>query len=296
MGFLALRFDVDGSIADAWADALLAQGALSAEITDPFEGTPLEQAQFGEPGEVAPGAWRHSRLCALFAADADPAGTLAAAARQIGVPLPVAETHPVDDQDWVRATQAQFGAIEIAGRVHIVPTWCEAPRHGLVVRLDPGLAFGTGSHPTTRLCIEWLAETVQGGERVLDYGCGSGILAIVAAGLGAGCCTGVDIDPHALQAAAANARANGATLDVRTPDALGPARFDLVVANILTNPLIALAPVLAARVEPGGRLALAGLLDEQAEEVAAAYARWFTLRAGKRREGWTLLHGSRLPA
>lgn len=296
MGFIAVRFDVDGPLAEAWSDALLEAGALSAEITDPHAGTPEEQAQFGEPGEAQPSPWDRSRITALFAGDADPGEAIERAARALAHPLPEVHSEHVDDQDWVRLTQAQFGPITIAGRIHVVPSWCAPPAEGIVVSLDPGLAFGTGSHPTTHLCIEWLADTVEEGSTVLDYGCGSGILAIVAAKLGAGCCTGVDIDAQALQAAGANARANQVALDVMQPDELGDATFDVVVANILTNPLVALAPVIAARVRPGGRLALAGLLDAQADEVASAYSRWFTLRAGMRREGWTLLHGRRAPS
>ena len=300
MPFRALRFDVEGSEADAWSDALLAHGALSVEVCDPHAGTSREQARFDEPGEPgweegeAHAAWDRSRVIALFDQAADPEAALCAAAAELARPAPGHERFEIAEQDWVRVTQAQFGPITLGGRLHIVPTWCEPPGEGVTITLDPGLAFGTGSHPTTRLCLEWLLRTLRGGESVLDYGCGSGILAIAAAKLGAGRVVGVDVDPQALRASADNASANRVTLDVRNPDAIGEACFDVIVANILTNPLIVLAPALAARVRAGGALALAGLLDAQADAVASAYAPWFTLRAVQRAEGWTLLTGTRL--
>lgn len=285
----ALRFDTDD--ADAWSDALLAVGALSVEVTDPFAGTPQEQVRFGEPGE--PGVWPWSRLVALFDADFDVAGALGDAAGALGKPLPVHRTDIVEDQDWVRATQSQLGPIRIGERLHIVPTWCEPPQRGVIIRLDPGLAFGTGSHPTTRLCLEWLLEQLQGGESVLDYGCGSGVLAIAAAKLGATFVTGTDVDPQALNASCGNAQANGASATFVTPDALPAREFDVAVANILATPLILLAPVIAARVRPGGRLALSGILDSQVDAAVIAYSRWFKLAACRRADGWALLSGER---
>ncbi|HTQ01551.1 MAG TPA: 50S ribosomal protein L11 methyltransferase [Casimicrobiaceae bacterium] len=290
MSFIALRFDASAVQADAWSDALLEAGALSVDVSDPFAGTDRETPLYGEPGTDSDGAWATSRLVALLAADADLARLLDGAARSVGLPIPAFETYPVADEDWVRNTQAQFGPIEIAQHFFIVPSWCAPPDPGaLNIRLDPGLAFGTGSHPTTRLCLAWLRETIAGGETVLDYGCGSGILAIAAAKLGARAVTGVDVDPQALAASRANAAGNGVGATFASPDALAPGRFGIVVANILANPLVLLAPVIAARVEAGGSVALSGVLADQAEAVVAAYARWFTLAATREDGGWVLL-------
>jgi ribosomal protein L11 methyltransferase len=181
--------------------------------------------------------------------------------------------------------------MEIGTKLWIGPSWHQPPAGRAAVRIDPGLAFGTGAHPTTKLVLVFLEKQIKGGERVLDYGCGSGILAIAAAKLGAGAIGATDIDPAALETAAANALANGAALDIRPPQDLGPGSYDIVVANILAQPLIVLAPLLAARCAPGGRIALSGILESQAAEVAAAYAPWFELGAGAADEGWALVEG-----
>jgi ribosomal protein L11 methyltransferase len=294
MSYLALRFDADADVADAWADALLDAGALAVDASDPRAGTDEETPQYGEPGATAAAWWPVSRLCALFATDADPESALQAAAAATGRPVPPHERHTVAEQDWVRATQAQFGPIAIAPDFWIVPSWCAPPAAAArVVTLDPGLAFGTGSHPTTRLCLEWLRERIVPGECVLDYGCGSGILAIGAAVLGAREVVGTDVDPQAIRAGDANALANGVSARFVLPNALGTGTFDVVVANILANPLVLLAPALAARVRPGGSIALSGILEPQAADVIAAYARWFTLGTWRSREGWVLLAGTR---
>jgi ribosomal protein L11 methyltransferase len=294
MPFRSLRFDTDAARADRWSDALLDAGALSVDVSDPAAGTPQEAPVYGEPGADAATYWTVSRIEALFAAPVDVDAVLARAARELGEPLPLAESREVEDRDWVRATQAQFGPIAIAEDFHVVPTWCEPPSPaGIVLRLDPGLAFGTGSHPTTRLCLEWLRATLPRGATVLDYGCGSGILAIAAAKLGAGEVTGTDIDPQALRASAANARANDVVVRFVAPGRLREAQCDVVVANILAHPLILLAPALARRTSHGGRIALSGILEAQAGEVAEAYAPWFTLGAWRRLDGWVLLAGMR---
>jgi ribosomal protein L11 methyltransferase len=253
-----------------------------------------ESPLYGEPGEAVAKRWPWSRVVALFAADFDGRSALRKVAQALAQPVPLHETYPVADQDWVRQTQAQFGPIEIARGFWIVPSWSAvAEPTAINLRLDPGLAFGTGSHPTTRLCLEWLHETIAGGESVLDYGCGSGILAIAAAKLGAGRVVGVDLDPQAIRASDSNARQNNASCVFVEPDALPAATNDAVVANILANPLILLAPALAHRVVAGGRIALSGILEEQADSIINAYMRWFTLVRWRGSEGWVLLTGTR---
>jgi ribosomal protein L11 methyltransferase len=294
VSFIGVRFDAPAAQAFAWSDALLAVGALSIDLSDPAAGTPDETPQYGEPGEPGEDLWPISRLSALFAPDADSLAALRRASSVIALPVPPHETYVVAAQDWVRATQAQFGPIRIADDFWIVPSWAQAPQpDALNLRLDPGLAFGTGAHPTTALCLEWMRTRIRGGESLLDYGCGSGILAIAGARLGAGHVVGTDVDPQAMRASEENARANGITATFVLPDALAPSRFDLIVANILANPLTLLAPALARRVRPGGRIALSGILEPQAEAVAAAYACWFNINVWKARDGWVLLAGER---
>ncbi|MCC7328245.1 MAG: 50S ribosomal protein L11 methyltransferase [Burkholderiales bacterium] len=289
---MALSFDAPADAADAWSDALLDAGAASVDVSDTLAGTAFEAPIYGEPGvDVAPG-WPTSRVEALFAADADWAAALFAVARRLELPLPPHQTRAVAEEDWVRRTQAQFGPIAVARDFWIVPSWSQVPDPAAItLRLDPGLAFGTGSHPTTRLCLLWLHGVIAGGESVLDYGCGSGILAIAAARLGAARVAGIDVDPQALRASDDNARINRVTATFVGPDALPSGRYDVVVANILTNPLRMLAPAIAARVAVGGRIALSGILEEQAPAVADAYARWFKLVPWRTSEGWVLLTG-----
>ncbi len=297
MSYVALRFDVGAADADAWGDALLDVGALSVDAADAAAGTADETPLFDEPGEQRAQCahWTTSRLTALLAEDADAAYVLAAAARSIDRPIPAHEAFRIADTDWVRATQAQFSPLEVAPRVWIVPSWCEpvAP-DAINIALDPGLAFGTGSHPTTRLCVRWLASALRAGESVLDYGCGSGILAIAAAKLGAGRVIGTDIDPQAIAASRDNAHRNGVRAQFALPDEplireAGP--FDVVVANILANPLRALAPALAARA--ARRILLSGILTAQAGELIATYAPWFRMRVWSDDEGWVALEGVR---
>ena len=292
MSFTTLEFDTDA--ADLWSDALLESGALAVDAADPSAGTPDETPLFGEPGEPDVAPWSTARLNALFTDDAAADAALAQAAAALGRTAPACRRAHVEDQDWVRATQAQFGPIAIGDRLVIVPSWCAAPDAGAVaITLDPGLAFGTGSHPTTRLCLEWLQDSLERGATVLDYGCGSGVLAIAALKLGAREAVGTDVDSQAIRASCDNARANVVEATFVLPDALAVRAFDVVVANILANPLILLAPALAARVRRGGRLALSGILESQAADVIAAYAPWFTLRAWRGSEGWVLLAGER---
>lgn len=293
--WLSVSIATDAAHAEALSDALLALGALSAGIEDADAGTARETPQYGEPGGAPAALWAHSRIVALFEQDADLPLIVAAAAGAAGLSVtPPYDVAQVAEQDWVRLTQSQFAPIRINDRLWIVPSWHDAPDPAAInLELDPGLAFGTGSHPTTRLCLEWLCANVQAGASVLDYGCGSGILAIAAARLGAGSVTGVDIDEHALAAAAENAGRNGVVLRLLHSQQPLETVFDIVVANILTNPLCVLAPLLAARTRQGGRIALAGILATQVEQVRQAYRPWFELAQRDEREGWVLLEGRR---
>lgn len=293
--WISAAITTDAGHAEALSEALLGRGAISVSVEDAEAGTEAETPQFGEPGSPATPLWRLSRVIALFEPDGEIEERVAAAVEEAGIGEPAqVELTEVAEQDWVRLTQAQFEPIRINQRLWIVPSWHTAPDPAAInLELDPGMAFGTGSHPTTHLCLDWLSQQVRHGVSVLDYGCGSGILGLAAAKLGAGRVLGVDIDPHALTAARDNAERNGVMLELRASSQPLEDRFDLVVANILTNPLCVLAPLLAGRVAAGGRLALAGVLDSQAEQVIAAYAPHIPLRVGAMREGWVRLEGGR---
>ncbi|TRZ95831.1 MAG: 50S ribosomal protein L11 methyltransferase [Rhodocyclaceae bacterium] len=293
--WVSVALETDAAHADALSDALLAAGAISVSVEDALAGTDLETPQFGEPGSPTTPLWSESRVVALFDPAADLIGRIAGAAVAAGIAeLPEIELEDIAEQDWVRLTQSQFEPIRINERLWIVPSWHTAPNANAInLILDPGLAFGTGSHPTTFLCLQWLSETLRGGEAVLDYGCGSGILGVAAAKLGAGSVLGIDIDDNALIAARDNAANNNVTLGLRHSRENLEERFDIVVANILTNPLCMLAPLLAGRIAPGGRIALSGVLATQAELVMAAYAPLIVLRVGAEREGWVRLEGQK---
>jgi ribosomal protein L11 methyltransferase len=295
MPWQSLRIHVDSKAAEPLSDALIKAGALSVSLEDADAGTLDETPLFGEPDHPSAELWAHSIAVALLAEDADPAAVLAAAAAQAGIAMPDNWTvEAVAEQDWVRLTQAQFDPIPISPRLWIVPTWHEAPDASAInLKLDPGLAFGTGSHPTTRLCLAWLDAHLAGGETVLDYGCGSGILAIAAARLGAARVDGVDIDPQAVTASRDNAALNGVEARFGLPGELPEGSYDVVVANILTNPLKAMAPLLAGRVRSGGRLVLSGILAEQAGEVMAIYRAAFDFDAPAVDTGWVRLAGVR---
>jgi ribosomal protein L11 methyltransferase len=295
---LVLR--VPEALVEPVSDALIDEfEAQSVSVEDADAGGDGEQALFGEPGMPPPrAAWQRSTLTALFT---DEPKATAAATLLLAQPwadgLQVRSLQPVEDQDWVRLTQSQFLPVCIADGFWVVPSWHEPPAGAQkVIRLDPGLAFGTGTHPTTRMCLRWIAThaaTVAAtGARVLDYGCGSGILAIGAALHGAGAIDAVDIDPAAVQATLANAQANGIRLHAGPPEQAEGA-YGLVLANILATPLKLLAALLCARLHSGGQLVLAGILERQADDLKAAYAPWLTLQVDDVQEGWILMTGRR---
>ena len=283
-------------VSDALIDEL---DALSVSVEDADADSADEHALFGEPGMPAPRAgWRRSTVKALFEneAVAVEAATLLVAqdwARQVQVQ----SITPLQDQDWVRLTQPQFRPVPITPTFWVVPSWHETPAAATkVIRLDPGLAFGTGTHPTTRMCLRWIAlhaaRKVAVWPRVLDYGCGSGILAIGAALFGAGDIDAVDVDPSAIESTRVNAQHNQVALNVGLPDTAG-GTYSLVLANILAAPLKLLAPILCAHVAAGGDLVLAGILERQADELKAAYASWMNLSVTDSEEGWILMTSHR---
>jgi ribosomal protein L11 methyltransferase len=303
MSWTEVIIEIARDHAEALSDALMEAGALSVSVEDADEGTDQEKPLFGEPGmEPTEAAWDHSRVVALTDVDADQQAIIAEAAAAIGLlEVPAFTTRDVADADWVRLTQSQFEPIHIGTNIWVVPSWHEAPDpDGLILELDPGLAFGTGSHPTTRLCMEWLEAHPAPGKSVLDYGCGSGILAMVAKKLGADDVTGVDIDPQAIESARANAERNNCEITFYVPNELAVStnerhatgKFDIVVANILSSPLKLMAPMLSGRVAAGGSLVLSGVLARQADEVAAAYAPFIKLGVWAEQDGWVALHGT----
>ena len=266
MPWLALTVQVEREAAEALSDALLEAGAQSVWLE-------------------APG-----KLSALLSQQQDPEALLATAARAAGIALPKFTRETLADQDWVRTSQAQFAPLAVGARLWVGPTWHAAPAGRIAVRIDPGLAFGTGSHPSTRLVLGYLERAIAGGEHVLDYGCGSGILAIAAAKLGAARVDAIDLDLEAVETTRANARANAVEVHAALPEALAAADYDVVVANILAQPLIVLAPLLAQRAK---RLALSGILESQAEAVARAYRPRLDMTIADRDDGWVLLAGKR---
>lgn len=289
---LVLR--VPQALADPVGDALADElDALSVSVEDADADTDAEQPLFGEPGMPAPDhAWRRTTLRALFErVDQADAAAAALLAQDWTTGLQVQAVAPVPDQDWVRVTQSQFDPVAITPSFWIVPSWHQAPAAAQrVIRLDPGLAFGTGTHPTTRMCLRWIAHHARAWPRVLDYGCGSGILAIGAALHGAESIDAVDIDAAAVEATQMNAAANGIALVAAAPDR-AQGRYALVLANILARPLTLLAPLLCGHVEAEGRLLLAGILERQVDELRTAYAPWLALYVEDREDGWVLMSG-----
>lgn len=307
MSYRELVFTVPAEIAEPLGDALLELGALSVTVEDDAAGGYDENPLYGEPGlspEVQ--AWDRSAVTALFNPEIDDSDAenfipeLLLALKEAGFKLPNPQEKIVEEQDWVRLTQSQFAPIQIGERIWVVPSWHETPTDpkAICLAVDPGLAFGTGSHPTTHLCLLWLEQNTElQNQSLLDYGCGSGILAIAAAKLGCNPVVGTDIDPQAMIAARSNAEINNTVIrfvlpNENAPELAAQTKYDIVMANILANPLQVLAPALVNKMRPGGKIVLSGVLARQAEEVIATYSQWLSLSIWKESEGWVCLHGT----
>ncbi len=295
MPFISLSLILNENQADAFGDQLMELGAISINVEDAEEGTANEKPIFGEPG-AATGMWAKSKLTALFQDGTDAERIGREAASVLGFEGLVFAIEDVEDIDWVQQNRDQFQPIKISDRVWIVPTWHVAPDNDAInIALDPGAAFGTGSHPTTRLCLQWLEANLEATKKpaMLDYGCGSGILAIAAKKFGAATTVGVDIDVQAIETAAYNATQNGVEIAFSTTDVTLDFVADITVANILANPLKVLAPLLASHTISGGQLVLAGILDHQANDIIAIYQPWFDLQVWRSAEGWSCIAGLR---
>lgn len=295
MAWLALEVNVGAAQVEALSEALLEEGALSVDVADALAGTDLETPIFREPGEDAGQVFALNRVIALFDTSVDTEAAYRRACAAAGLEATAdRKIATVAEQDWVRTTQDQFQPIQVSSRLWIVPTWHKVPDSGAInVVLDPGLAFGTGSHPTTRLCLDWLDRHLIAGQSVVDYGCGSGILAIAAARLGAGRVTGVDIDPQAVTASRYNAVQNRVAATFVAADEPLPPPADVVIANILSSPLRVLAPLLAELTVAGGKVVLSGILPPQVQDVLSAYAPWFEMDSPALEDGWVRLAGMR---
>lgn len=294
MAWLSLKIAAQDDTADLISDTLMDLGALSAIIEDANAETLDEQPIFGEPGDPPPGIWQKNLVSALFNDDVNVDTVMTSLSNSTNISNLSYSTEYIAEQDWVRATQSQFDPIKITDNLWIVPTWHQAPNLDAInIVLDPGLAFGTGSHPTTHLCLQWLSEVVRPNLSVLDYGCGSGILAIAAKRLGAPIVVGTDIDAQAIIASEYNAEQNNVSATFVDASQFKSALFDIVVANILSSALSVLAPALAGACSSGGKIALSGILKEQAQDVAAIYAQWFEMDAPIFMDAWVLITGTR---
>ena len=298
MGWLLLKIQANEHNADAISDALMDLGALSASIEDAHAETPAEQAIFGEPSSAdiqypAPGIWQQNIVTAMLDEACDVTALLQKLQAETNIAQFSYATDTIAEQDWVRATQAQFDPIKITDKLYIVPTWHTAPDAGAInIVLDPGLAFGTGSHPTTHLCLKWLTEQADL-ISVLDYGCGSGILAIAAKKLGAHEVVGVDIDTQAIIASDYNAEQNNVKIEFFDADTFTHRTFNTIVANILSSALMVLAPILAKYCKTGGKLALSGILEPQVATLIARYSEWFEMETPQQMNAWILLTGTK---
>jgi|SRR6185437_7227411 len=292
MGFIQLVINVDSKSADKLSDIFMDLEALSATVTDQHEGTALEQPLFNEPGYEVQGLWDNSHLVVLYNNDTDIRQMVDSATEIFGQKFDYTVEN-IDDQDWVRLTQSQFDPIKINDMLYIVPSWHDSPSStATTITLDPGLAFGTGSHPTTFMCLDWISHNVGAATKnVLDYGCGSGILAIAAKKFGAQEVSGIDIDAQALEASLSNALINKVDIKFGLTDIVAGEKFEVVVANILSNPLRVLAPALAKLT--GGKLVLSGILDTQSDELIGIYKQYFNkVIVANTMDGWVLLECS----
>ncbi len=293
MSFKQLTINIDSSNAEKLSNIFFELGALSVSVEDQYEGTEFEQPIFNEPGMDVDKLWEHSKVVVLFDKEAVLDEIIEEAREQLGQQFDYCE-EVIDDQDWVRLTQSQFEPIEVTPKLFIVPSWHTLPvpdATGII--LDPGLAFGTGSHPTTFMCLRWLSEHVTSDHEILDYGCGSGILAITAKKLNAKRVDGVDIDPQAIEASLYNAEVNQVKVNFCLPNEFKADKYDIVVANILSNPLRMLSSALASYVKPGGEIILSGILDSQIDEMSQIYSEWFNMFVYTILDGWVCLHGIR---
>ena len=291
MSFKQIIINIDSQRAEQLSDIFFDLGALSVSIEDEHEGTELEQPIFNEPGMIVEALWEHSKVVVLFDDLADVASLVSAAEIELDAKFSYVQEN-VDDQDWVRLTQSQFEPIEVTDNLYIVPSWHSIPNAAATgIILDPGLAFGTGSHPTTFMCLRWIAENITPELEVLDYGCGSGILAITAKKVGAKLVDGVDIDAQAIESSLYNAEVNQVRVNFCLPNQFLAKQYDVVIANILSNPLRMLASALASYVKPSGQIILSGILESQIEEMCEIYAQWFVMSTYTIQEGWACLHG-----
>jgi len=293
MAWLELEFCVPGPDVDHLSESLFSVGAISVDVTDADEGSAKEKAIFAEPGEIFELSWNANRVVALFDSDVDVTKVIKNLEEFVNVSeLSDYQVRTVEDQDWVRLTQKQFDPIQVTDRIRITPSWSDVgvPSDVEIV-LDPGLAFGTGSHPTTRLCLQWLDQASVSERIVVDYGCGSGILGIVAKKLGSKGVFCVDIDENALIATEYNAQRNGVDVNIQSANDEFKVSADVLVANILSAPLKVLAAAFASIVRPGGRIALSGILVEQEDELCEVYQKQFDMKPFDRLEGWVCLEG-----
>ncbi|MCK7599057.1 50S ribosomal protein L11 methyltransferase [Microbulbifer sp. CAU 1566] len=295
MPWLQLRVNTNREQAGKIEDALLFAGAVSVTLQDNADQPILE------PGLGETPLWDETLVTGLFDAEVDTNIAEAKAASHLCELLPNARWEQLEDKDWEREWMSHYKPIQCADNLWICPSWCEPPEPNAVnLLLDPGLAFGTGTHPTTFLCLQWLASEPVSGKTAIDYGCGSGILGIAALLLGAESALGTDIDPQALIASCDNAKRNGIDPDrfpVYLPEKTPPASeasADLMLANILAGPLVELAPQLIERTRVGGRICLSGILSSQADKVKAAYSQWIDFETDGTKEDWVRLSGTRV--